>query len=259
MQPHDIVWDERVYSRVSPGEQYLYGLPFFAEIFNALDAHWKPPRNHTGWRISDCNSLNDLFVVYHTRSKSGLKRHFAQHPHWLPLYSEEEDGEDTGNAIELHRVLTLDFIGHIRVWLDNGDKYRLSDLSRVVARDPLDFAPVLALTPFKRHIYNDGEEEQDETDEHKESKLKSDERVRAEEAVLERAANDLHDQLAVYNEATRNLRNALAVSPLTLTDNECCKETRDGMVALYEELGHIEDQIEHIARCQTRFCKFIRQ
>lgn len=259
--PHPIVWDERVYNRVSPAEQYLYELPFFAEIFNALDAYYAgPPDKRTTWLISDCYTLHHLFLVYGTRSKSGLKRHFAQHPYWLPMLS---DDDDTG--IELHRVKAIDYVGFVRVWLDNNDMYRLDAIGGDLTRDPHGIAQVLALTPFDRRIHASDEAEAEEEDVvivlevNKENKLDADERVREEEAILMKACDDMHDQLAVYLDSTRNLRNALALSTLTHTENECCEATRVGMAALYEELGHIEDQIGHITRCQARFCKFMGQ
>lgn len=269
--PHVIVWDERVRNRISTTDRYLYDLPFFAEIFNALDAEWKP-HHATGWRIGDCHTLNDLFVVYGVRSKSGLKRHFAQHDHWLPIREDDEEA-DEGVVTRLHLVKTIDQVGFVRVWLDNNDTYKLADIGTALARGQRDFAQVLALTPFDRHIHIDGTDYDDDestvvvvaaalstgTTTKKEDKTEVDAKIRDKEAGLIQETEDMRNRLSVYLTATRDLRNALALSPLTHSDDECCEATRTGITLLYDELGHIEDQIEHIARCQVRFCKFMGQ
>ena len=150
-QPDDVaggvVWDERVRKRVAPDEQYLYDMPFFAEIFNALHRHFTGQTR--AWRLSDFCTASDVRRVYGTTAKCRLRQHFLRAKHCVPF-------TDSG----MRRVTSMDEIGYLRVQLDDDKFYPLHRITELINRTDIACRQVIALTPFVLCIKSEEEEEE---------------------------------------------------------------------------------------------------
>lgn len=132
-----VCWDEKVRARITPEEQYLYDFPFFAEMFNAMDAHYKQV-DGCKWRLVDFRSHEDVEEIYGTSDTRALEGHFRRRRYQVPLVG---SGQRVVKHVECMQ-------SYIRVVLFEEQYFKLQVLAKMLDRSAEAYNRTLRASPF---------------------------------------------------------------------------------------------------------------